>query len=65
MPSAAALEAHHLLDHGLRLLGDLGLLAGAIGAVLAKLESAAAHLDADQLVDLVVTSSALGHAPIL
>src|SRR5689334_13717336 len=37
LPIAAALVAHHSLDHALARLGDLGLLAGAVRTVLAEL----------------------------
>src|SRR5262249_2674471 len=59
--SAAALVAHHPLDHALAGLGDLALLAEPVGAVGAYLASLASDLDGNELGHLVVALAAERH----
>src|ERR1044071_7470914 len=62
---ASALVAHHPLNHALARLGDLALLAQAVGAVGAHLARLAPNLHRDQLLHLVIAFAAGRHASIV
>src|SRR5579863_5272533 len=59
--SSTAFEAHHALNDRFALLGDLGLLARSVRAVLAHFFRFARDLHAHELVDLIFTLFAKGH----
>ena len=59
--SAAAFEAHHVLDDTFAGLGNLGRFARSVSTILAKLLLSALNLHREQFVDVVFALSAHGH----